>query len=276
MPTILEACAAVRRDVERTSSGADDLAYFDLHERRFQRAARRVVELVPSGSEILDIGGHYLHLSSILSLLGYRVSAMDVPVHATLPFVMDRAKQFGVTIHVVDEDRFAGGEFIDSVTDQFSAVMFCEILEHITFNPIAFWRRVHQLIRPGGLIYLTTPNSVKLLSWLGALWNLTSMRRIGLSVNRIMESTTFGHHWKEYSASEIVEYFARLSPDFRVSVTRIHYGRPNEDVARALGPLRTTLLRIGNSTGYFADNLEAIVNVPHKTQWLAVQPKYGD
>jgi 2-polyprenyl-3-methyl-5-hydroxy-6-metoxy-1,4-benzoquinol methylase len=276
MPTIIAACAAVRRDVELTSSGADDLAYFSLHELRFQAAARRVVELVPPDSEILDVGSHYLHLSSILSLLGYRVSAMDIPQHATLPFVSERAARMGITIHIVDEERFARGDFMGSEPDRFHAIMFCEILEHITFNPIAFWRRVHQLVRPGGLIYVTTPNSMKLLSVLGALWNLASMRRTGLSVTRIMQGATYGHHWKEYSASEIVEYFAWLSPDFRVQVRRLHYGRPNEEIARAIGPLRTALIRLGNFTRYFADNLEAIITVPEKTQWRLVPPTPGD
>ena len=276
MPTVVEACAAVRQLVERTSSGADDLAYFNLHERRFQEAARRVMELVRPGGEILDIGGHYLHLSSILSLLGYRVRAMDVPAHAELVFVVERAKRMGIPVHVVDEGSFARGDFMSSETDRFDAVMFCEILEHITFNPIAFWRRVHELLRPGGIIYLTTPNSVKLLSLLGAFWNLARAKRIGLSVKQIMQSATFGHHWKEYSASEIVEYFARLSPDFRVQTRKLHYGPTNEGTARALGFLRTALLRMGNSTRYFADNLEAIVTIPHKTQWLLLPPTPGE
>ena len=272
MPSVLEAYTAVRRDVERTNAGPDDLAYFKLHERRFQQSARRMLELVPAGGEVLDVGGHYLHLASILSQLGYKVTALDVPVHARLPFVVERASRMGIALESVADTAFPRGEFLGREIDKFDAVMFCEVLEHITFNPVAFWRRVHELARRGGMIYLTTPNSVKLLSVLGAFWNLVLLRRIGLSVKQILRTGTFGHHWKEYSASEIVDYFSRLSPDFRVEVRKISYGPPGPETSRELGGMRTALLRLGNASGFFADNLEAVISVAEKTQWSVLPP----
>jgi 2-polyprenyl-6-hydroxyphenyl methylase/3-demethylubiquinone-9 3-methyltransferase len=110
------------------------------------------------------------------------------------------------------------------------------------------------------------------LSVLGALWNLLSLRRIGLSVKQIMRHGTFGHHWKEYSAGEITEYFSGLSPDFRVQVRKLHYGPPSTEVRKALGAIRTLILRFGNATGFFADNLEAVITLPQKTPWLVEPP----
>jgi len=269
--TIADACAAVRADVERSGS-ADELGYFDLHEGRFRVTAARMVELVPKHAEILDIGGHYLHLSSVLALLGYRVSAIDVPPFARLPLVVERAARREIALTAVDSDDIAAGRFLSANADCFDAVLFCEILEHITFNPIAFWRQVHVVLRPNGMILVTTPNSLKLLSVLGALWNLVSLRRIGLSVKQIMHHGTFGHHWKEYSAREITEYFSALSPDFRVHVRKLHYGPPSSDVRGALGAVRTLILEFGNATGFFADNLEAVITVPQKTPWR-VEPR---
>lgn len=269
--TIADACAALRADIQRRE-GADELGYFDLHERRFRVTAARVLELVPRNAEILDIGGHYLHLSSVLALLGYRVSAIDVPAFARLPFVVERATRRGIALTAVEGDDIAAGRFLPASADSFEAVLFCEILEHITFNPIAFWRQVHALLRPrNGMILLTTPNSLKLLSVLGALWNLLSLRRIGLSVKQIMGHATFGHHWKEYSAGEITEYFSGLSPDFRVQVRKLDYGPPSAEVREALGAMRTLILQFGNATGVFADNLEAVITLPQKTPW-GVEP----
>jgi 2-polyprenyl-6-hydroxyphenyl methylase/3-demethylubiquinone-9 3-methyltransferase len=233
------------------------------------------LELVPKDAEVLDIGGHYLHLSSILALLGYSVSAIDVPAHAKLPFVVDRARRREIALTAVEGDDIAMGEILRAHGERFDAVLFCEILEHITFNPIAFWRRVHALLRPNGTILLTTPNSLKLLSVLGALWNLVSLRRIGLSVKQIMHHATFGQHWKEYSSREISEYFGRLSPDFHVRVRKIHYGSPTPDVRQALGAVRTAILQFGNATGFFADNLEAVITIPRKTPWRLQPPTAG-
>lgn len=274
MLTIAEACATVRADVEQSGS-AGELPYFNLHERRFRVTAERVLELVPKQAEILDIGGHNLHLSCLLALLGYRVSAIDVPAFAELPFVVERARRRGISLTSVTSDDIVAGKFLRPHTDRFDGVLFCEILEHITFNPIAFWRRVHELLRRNGTIVLTTPNSLKLLSILGALWNLVSLRRIGLSVKQIMHHATFGHHWKEYSSAEIKEYFGRLSPDFRVRVRKLDYGPLTSDARKELGPVRTAILRLGNATGFFADNLEAVITLPQKTPWRVQMPTSG-
>ena len=274
LQTIADACASVRADVERGGS-SDDVGYFNYHEQRLCATAARVLELVPTTVELLDIGGHYLHLSSVLALLGYRISAIDVPAFARLPLVVERAARTGIALTAVESDAIAAGHFLPTDSDRFSAVLFCEILEHITFNPIAFWRRVHTLLQPNGMILVTTPNSLKLLSVLGALWNLVTLRRIGLSVKQIMRHATFGHHWKEYSAREIVEYFGGLSPDFCVRVRKIHYGAPSSDVREAIGAVRTAILRFGNATGFFADNLEAVVTLPRKTPWSVLSPTAG-
>lgn len=272
--SIADACAAVRKEIESSNSD-DDRAYFELHERRFRATASRITELVPAGARILDVGSHYLHMSSLLTLLGYNVASMDVPTHSRLPFVRDRAARLGISLAVVGGDDVAEGRFLPAETDSFDAVLFCEILEHITFNPIAFWRRIHGLLRTDGIIFLTTPNSLKLLSVLGALWNLVTLRRIGLSVKQIMRYATLGQHWKEYSASEIREYFAYLSPDFKVRVSKVDYGEMPDDARRELGSARNAILRLGNATGFFAETLEAVISLPVKTSWTRREPRSG-
>jgi 2-polyprenyl-3-methyl-5-hydroxy-6-metoxy-1,4-benzoquinol methylase len=274
LESVTDACAAVRADVERGGS-SDDIGYFKYHEQRLRATAARVQELVPTTVEVLDIGSHYLHLSSVLVLLGYRMSAIDVPAFARLPLVVERAARIGIALTAVEGDDIAAGQFLTDQSDRFGAVLFCEILEHITFNPIAFWQRVHTLLRVNGLILVTTPNSLKLLSVFGAFWNLLSLRRIGLSVKQIMHHGTFGHHWKEYSAREVVEYFGRLSPDFKVHVRKIHYGAPSREVREGIGAVRTAILRFGNATGFFADNLEAVVTLQQKTPWSGLSSTAG-
>lgn len=274
MKSVDAACRAVRDLVERTDN-PHDLAYYNLHEERFRKTARRISELVRPGSAILDVGSHYLHQAAILKHLGYAVSAMDVPAHTTLPFVARRALSLGIVDHEVSGEQFSSGSFLGASSDEFDCVVFCEILEHITFNPVNFWRRAHELLRAQGIVYLTTPNSVKLLSVLGAVWNAVTLKKIGLGINQIFHHVTYGHHWKEYSAAELVEYFRILSPDFEVKVRRINYGPPPPEVRRQIGSARTALVRVGNATRFFADNLEAIVTLTRKTQWRTPAPTTG-
>ncbi|QXQ06475.1 class I SAM-dependent methyltransferase [Sphingosinicellaceae bacterium] len=43
-------------------------------------------------------------------------------------------------------------------TDSFDLVLFCEVLEHMTNDPVAALTEIKRILRPGGQLILTTPN----------------------------------------------------------------------------------------------------------------------
>jgi len=149
-------------------------------------------------------------------------------------------------------------------------------MEHITFNPVRFWQRSHGLPRSDGIVYITTRNAFKLLSLLGAIRGIVTLFRMGADVRHIVEHVTYGHHWKEYSAKELVRYFATLSPDFDVSVRSMHYaGAPSPFApAGARGRPEDPVRRAGNASGVFAEQLEAVVTLRARTHWGYEAPKY--
>lgn len=263
----------MRSEVE-SSGNAKDLSYYRQHEPRFLRITERLLTLAPPPRRLLDIGSHYLHQSGLLKLAGYDVVPMDLPAFSTIPFVASRAERFGLEQSSVDFDNVADGSFFTGVESEFDIVLFSETMEHITFNPIRFWRRVYDLMKVDGIIYITTPNSLRLLAFLGALWRVLSFRGVGLNVREIFRHVTFGHHWKEYSASELKRYFGALSPDFVVTVTRMTYApSPNETGVARLDPTRRAIQAIGNASGFFADQLEAIVRLKARTTWSLTPPE---
>lgn len=263
----------MRSEVE-SSGNAKDLSYYHLHEPRFLRTTERLLNLAPPPRRLLDIGSHYLHQAGLLKLAGYDVVPLDLSVFSTVPFAAKRAERLGLEQRSVAFDQIAGGTFLAGAASEFDIVLFCETMEHITFNPIRFWRRVYDLMKVDGIVYITTPNSLRLLSFLGALWRVLSFKGVGLNVREIFRHVTFGHHWKEYSASELRRYFAALSPDFAVTVSRMTYPAAEDapDVAR-LDPARRLIQAVGNATGLFADQLEAVVRLEGKTAWLLTPPE---
>lgn len=263
----------MRSEVE-SSGNAKDLSYYSQHEPRFLRITERLLSLAPPPRRLLDIGSHYLHQAGLLKLAGYDVVPMDLPAFSTLPFVAQRAKRFGLEQSSVDFDKIADGSFFAGVESAFDIVLLCETMEHITFNPIRFWRRVYDLMLVDGIIYITTPNSLRLLAFLGALWRVLSFRGVGLNVREIFRHVTFGHHWKEYSASELRRYFAALSPDFVVTVSRMTYPAcQNATGVARLDPTRHAIQALGNASGLFADQLEAIVRLKSRTTWSLIPPE---
>lgn len=218
---------------------------------RYSRTIRRIQELCPAPARVLDIGSHYLHQSVLLSELGYEVSGIDIELFSGADFIKERAGTFGIRNSTVN--ALETGDFLPGLEDSFDLVVFTEILEHITFNPIRFWGRVYELMSPSGMIYLSTPNALRPAAWLRALEGLLHFRGIGLSLDEIMGNVTYGHHWKEYSAWEIRKYFAMLSADFSVQTDWY-----SSDLSQALG-FKSRMKKLLAVVPCFRSDIEAVI-----------------
>ncbi|WOK06305.1 methyltransferase domain-containing protein [Imperialibacter roseus] len=247
-----------------------DLEYFNYHKLRYRRMSSSVIKIMPPGSKILEIGSHYLHSSMILTQLGYKIDAMDVSPFWELEFVRKREKVFGI-VGIVEND-LEQMKSMEGVDSRYDLILFTEIMEHITFNPISFWKSVHRIIKPGGIIYISTPNSLTLMSIVRSIKNLLTMTGIGVGVEEIFGRVTYGHHWKEYSAKEIRKYFHLLSDDFNVSIKKYHYKQYSWE-----SPVEGTykiLSSIGNTSYIFSEELEVLVTVAKEGSWKLEPPNY--
>ncbi len=164
-------------------------------------------------SRVLDIGAHWLHQSVMWSRAGFAVTAVDLPGTFAVEAVKDLAAAMDIPLlPCADlEHAEALGDIPDGSID---VVLFTEILEHITFNPIALWKQVYRVLAPNGRIVVTTPNYY---SWKGRAWQ--PLRFLagyggGISVDEVLNKHTYSHHWREYSRREVLRYFALLSADF--------------------------------------------------------------
>lgn len=198
-------------------NGETDIGYLRAHFPRFL-ITKATFDSQPheamKGKRLLDIGAHWLHQSMLWRADGYEVTAADVGLTMDLPSVREQARSNG--IRLISYPRLDDGRALTAVDDgSIDVVLFCEILEHITFNPMAFWGEVYRVLAVGGRIVITTPNCY----WLrGRFWNakrLLNRGGSGLPVQEILRVPTFGPHWKEYSLRECVEYFDSLSHDLR-------------------------------------------------------------
>ena len=254
-----------------TDGNKQDITYFEFHRGRYKRLLCSIKKLsIPKNAKILDIGSHYLHTSILLKMMGYDVYGMDVSPFWELDFVRKRSEQLG--IHKIIENQLETVNSLDNLQDSFGLIIFAEILEHITFNPISFWEKIRRVIQINGVIYISTPNSLTLINIVRALKKILLLEGLGIGVSDIFSKVTYGHHWKEYSAKEVKIYFNSLSDDFTLITNKYCYKKYSWTNLNAA--IFKIFSAIGNLSYFFRDELEVIIVVPHKNSWKIEKPTY--
>lgn len=187
--------------------------YLRTHYGRYRDTQRRLSGGAQPGAHVLDIGAHWLHQSLMYARAGCRVTAVDLP--PILDAAPVRALAQAYAIRLLPTADLEHPEALRSLPeDSVDTVLFTEVIEHLTFNPVAMWREIYRVLRPGGRIVVTTPNYYALRRFAPQLWRFARGDGGGVDTRRIFALHTLAHHWKEYSLRELRSYFAYLSPDF--------------------------------------------------------------
>lgn len=253
--------------------GGTDGGYLRAHWPRFVETKAELMTTWPQqrGNRLLDVGGHWLHQAALYAVDGFDVTSVDLAATFELPHVQAQAQALGIKLHL--ETNLEHPQVLSQLPDNsFDLILFSEIIEHITFNPVAMWTVLYKLLAPKGRIVVTTPNYYALR---GRLWNpkrFLSGNGGGLPVREIMDYHTYGHHWKEFSAKELIEYFYRVSPDFcttkaahRNAFHERQYGPPPGGLVRWLEQ-RIPILR---------PNLHMEIDLVEKKQGILAKPGWA-
>lgn len=113
---------------------------------------------LPKGSTILDLGAGEGALSQRLQDMGYKVIAVDINE--------EDFKAKSVIFKKCDfnsKDELT--QLIHDNSEKFDGVLGVEVIEHLE-NPWEYIRTLKSLIRPGGYIFISTPN---ITSWYARL-----------------------------------------------------------------------------------------------------------
>ncbi|MEO5910569.1 MAG: methyltransferase domain-containing protein, partial [Pelobium sp.] len=167
----------------RNDGHQQDISYFKFHKDRYQRMALALEPKDEKKKSVLNIGSHYLHSTLIFQLLGFEVDSMDVDVFWNIDFVDARATHYQV--NKIIENDLETLMSLKNIHDKYDIVLFTEILEHITFNPIAFWKKIYDSLKTDGIIYISTPNSLNLANVIRATIKIVTLRGIGTPLNEI-------------------------------------------------------------------------------------------
>lgn len=128
-------------------------------ERTVRRRAKRILKLVPEGSRVLEIGARSGELGV---LLRDRVRYSGIE--------LDRASTEAARAAGLDVVRASLVEFVN-LQAAYDAVVMYDVVEHLP-NPHDAVARIRELVRPGGFLVLTTPDTESLTALVcGQRWS---------------------------------------------------------------------------------------------------------
>jgi 2-polyprenyl-3-methyl-5-hydroxy-6-metoxy-1,4-benzoquinol methylase len=128
-----------------------DLGYVYQYRARHDWSVRNIEEMIPAGGEILDVAAAGGNFSLPLAERGYRVIWNDL--RSELADMVKQKYESG-RVEFVPGNIF---ELAKQWVGHFDAVLAAEIIEHVA-HPDEFLACLSGVLKPGGRIFLTTPN----------------------------------------------------------------------------------------------------------------------
>ena len=118
-------------------------SYHEVHKRRTARTVQLLLEKNPVG-KLLELGTSEV-VPKLLSKL-----QPELEVHVT-DFNNPNPKQF---VYSVDLET----EALPVPDETFDVVLCCEVIEHMEVDPMFMMAEINRILKPEGLLILTTPN----------------------------------------------------------------------------------------------------------------------
>ena len=179
---------------------------------------------------ILDVGAIPPLLIQALKQRGYNVAGLDID-----------PSRFSETIKTLDLDIRACNIETESIPYEDSSVdlmVLNEIFEHLRINLITTFEELWRVMKPGGIILMSTPNGLAMHS----IFRMFRKRRIGPGIHFEYEKLgRIGHmgHVREYSENEVIDFLQEMNFKVVEVVRRARYHRRWIDlVLRAFPSMR--------------------------------------
>lgn len=168
--------------------------------------------------KILECGSFPLIGTRALSIAGLNVRGLDLHAHRYQD--LQDALNINVTEGNIELERFP---FADG---QFDAVLFNEVFEHLRINLNFTFREVKRVLRPGGVLMLSTPN---LYSALG-IYRFIVQGKSGIYTDvfdayESLETKGHADHIREYSPTEVTEFLEKIGFNCQKIIYRGEYKR---------------------------------------------------
>jgi SAM-dependent methyltransferase len=189
-----------------------------------------VQEYFKKSDQILEIGAVPLLLSGALRKLDFNVQALD---HRPERF-QSAAKRLGIPLVKCDIEA----EELPFADSSFDGVVFNEVFEHMRINLIFTMSEILRVLRPGGLLLMSTPNLRCLDGMIGYLRRGRPCANSADLYTEYLKIQKLGHmgHVREYTAAEVSDFLQQIGFEVKGVIRRGGYHKPWKRVVIRLLP----------------------------------------
>jgi SAM-dependent methyltransferase len=215
--------ARIEREVTAFARGALlpwEAGYLEYHGRRYQDTLRLLPE--GRGRRLLDVGSFPGHLSVLAQIRGWEVTGLNSDIENLVVWTafLDRCRERKIEILTCEVEQ----ESFPVPTAAFDAVLFCELLEHLYRNPFHTLKEIFRVLRPGGVLILTTPNLVRAETLFRYLHGWGTQPPMDRAFGELFPSLLYHRHNREYTGRELDYLVARQGKDlYDFRLDRVYY-----------------------------------------------------
>lgn len=179
--------------------------HWPLNEPHVRLMIADVTARFPPGPKVrlLDVGCFNGYISFLFKRLGYHVTGTDVSDLEDRRAIFERAG-----IEFVPSNLNYAAPFKHLAPQQFDVVIIAQVIEHILNHPLGLIRGLADVMRPGGLMILTTPNpatimsAIRVLRGRSLLWGTNDfIDQPKVERDQIISQGEI--HYREYTSAEL-------------------------------------------------------------------------
>lgn len=147
-------------------SGEGEKNYIDSLRPQYERIVfdlNKIFKGNVKGRRVIEISSFLGVVDIVLSKIGFETYTYDIPEFQNNDRLNALYSKFNVhpSSGNIKEIWKTGLPYPD---DYFDAVILSEVIEHLNVNPLPVFQEINRILKKDGILYITTPNQVKLIS----------------------------------------------------------------------------------------------------------------
>lgn len=206
LPQSIAAIDAAALQVQSDAPGLNAWVegYVRYHRRRLAIDIDLLERFAPGAERTLEIGSAPPVLTLALKNLGRPVVGLDI---APDRFATTTAKH-GLDIRTCDIER----DPIPAEDGAFDVVLMNEVFEHLRINLLFTMSEVRRVLKPGGVLLMSTPNLRSLRGFYNFLWHGLGYSCAANPYDEYSKLEKLGHmgHVREYTPREVREFLQHM------------------------------------------------------------------